>query len=337
MYDFNHDGKIARNDWLYIDTASGSAFRLMGKTPTSQDAFGWLPLQAIPQDLDIQHPSGYFIFIDFPKDKELYGTNAFSWVYITQDMTFKLMGADENHNFDYLDENGDGRADPLSHISFSMSGSEVSFVYNKSADGTSLNYKKTSCHDEASAIYKGTSFYLKTNSWYQGAIVYNCKIEADQNWELNKTSITITQIQKQEQIDLQINQNRLIATLDIDYEEGVVHAKGSYNGNKFDCYEQYIPILPVTIHKEERSKLEEVMEWTGDDLLIGTNCPTWLENIDTLLNQKINYLKMSRKFNFSHIIDTDGLDHKLYVYQYIKLQGDPEIIQQFIGQKPEED
>ncbi|MRI57954.1 MAG: hypothetical protein C6H99_00430, partial [Epsilonproteobacteria bacterium] len=22
MYDFNHDGKIARNDWLYIDTAS---------------------------------------------------------------------------------------------------------------------------------------------------------------------------------------------------------------------------------------------------------------------------------------------------------------------------
>ncbi len=137
MYDFNKNGRIERNDWIYIsNTPNPLFFRLMGRTPTSDDAFGWLRLASLPSDLDRQKPAGYFIKIDFPLDYTLYGkrhASAFSWIYITQNRVYKLMGAKPNHDFDYLDIDGDGRPDPLpiAGITIEQNASSVTFDTNK--------------------------------------------------------------------------------------------------------------------------------------------------------------------------------------------------------------
>ncbi len=127
-YDFEHDGAIDPNDWLYISTKTGKAYRLMGRTPTDNDVFGWLPLTQIPQDIDVNNPSGYFIYINFPQDMELFHTNAFSWVYVTDEKVYKLMGATAQHTFDYLDIDGDGTPDPLPGIVPFIQGENVTFT-----------------------------------------------------------------------------------------------------------------------------------------------------------------------------------------------------------------
>lgn len=143
-YDFEHDGNIDANDWLYIATDSGKAYRLMGKTPTENDAFGWLPLDQIPQDIDVNNPTGYFIYIDFPQDMELYQTNAFSWVYVTNEKVYKLMGATAQHTFDYLDIDGNGSPDPLPGIIPYIEGESITFtvtpptITNPSSQSTTL-------------------------------------------------------------------------------------------------------------------------------------------------------------------------------------------------------
>ncbi len=333
MYDFNHDGKIARNDWLYIDTASGAAYRLMGKTPTQNDAFGWLPLQSLPTDLDITNPSGYFIFINFPKDQELYGTNAFSWVYVTNGATYKLMGADENHNFDYLDENGDGRADALSGITYSLSGNSILFRYSQAASVPEGTQTKVSCSDEQSVNYGGALFYSKVESWYQGDIVYNCKNDAMYTWSLSVPSITITQIVKTMDVDIRFDNNRAAGTVTIDYKAGSVHNKGTYNGTYFDCYEYYIPPLPQTISQSEHDKLEELMEWEGDGpcdpTFIRTTCPSWyyddLDSCDINGHEKPNPVEQARSLDADiktnwNVTDSDGKSHKVYVHDIYKIQ-----------------
>ncbi|BCD62356.1 hypothetical protein NitYY0826_C1232 [Nitratiruptor sp. YY08-26] len=137
QYDFEKDGKQDRSDWLYItNDKKRRPYRLMGKPPTDKDAFGWLLLPRIPQDLHLNKPSGYFVKIDFPKDYELYGqkhASAFSWIYITQNRVYKLMGAKQNHDFDYLDIDGDGHPDPLpiEDVFIDAQSSTVTFAKNK--------------------------------------------------------------------------------------------------------------------------------------------------------------------------------------------------------------
>ncbi len=335
MYDFNHDSTIARNDWLYIDTASGAAYRLMGKTPTATDAFGWLPLDTLPADLNINKPSGYFIFINFPKDQELYGTNAFSWLYVVNNQTFKLMGALPNHNFDYLDIDGDGYADVLPDVTYTISNNQITF--NISSTSTtppnSGGTQQIRCQDEKSYNYGTYSAVMKQDSWYQGAITYNCKFDAPYSWGVTKDAITITQIIKTQRLDLKFNENRATGTITYDYKAGSVHNRGTYNGKSFDCYEYYKPPVPATISQNEHQKLEELMEWTGegpcDPDLIKTTCPDWFYNdlqaCDATGQEKPSPVEEARnleadiKTNWT-VQDSDGQTHKIYRHEYYKYQ-----------------
>ncbi len=271
MYDFNHNGKIERNDWLYITNDSNHrAYQLMGKPPTATDAFGWLPLSSIPADLDRNKPSGYFVFINFPKDKEFYGTNAFSWVYVSSGKTYKLMGADANHNFDYLDENGDGQADPLSNVSYTTDGKVITFIY-------ATQDQKISCEDEQSFSQQGISFYMKIRSWFIGNIIYNCKYNSEKHWDLKPATITIKNIQKSEQFDITLDSDKTKGISIYDYAKGEVHIQGTYNGQKIDCYEYYRSIVPVTVSRDNITQLEKIMENWGsgpcDPDFIRTTCP----------------------------------------------------------------
>ncbi|MRI58120.1 MAG: hypothetical protein C6H99_01290 [Epsilonproteobacteria bacterium] len=115
-YDFEKDGKIDANDWLYKTVPNGSTYRLLAVTPTEDNAFGFAPVAA-PTDLK-SDPDGYFIYIDFPLDSDA----RFSWVYATKGgQVYKLMGATPEHTFDYLDIDGDNIPDPLPNITYTIS------------------------------------------------------------------------------------------------------------------------------------------------------------------------------------------------------------------------
>ena len=111
-YDFNKNGKIEYNDWIYLTIPNQKAFRLLAVTPTPNNAFGFAPI-ATPKDMPTS-PDGYFIKISFPLDSD----DKFSWVYVThkEGKVYKLMGATPNNRFDYLDIDQDGKPDPLPNI-----------------------------------------------------------------------------------------------------------------------------------------------------------------------------------------------------------------------------
>jgi hypothetical protein len=112
VYDFNKNGVIERNDWIYIDLSTKKAYRLLGKRPSLQDAFGWQPITSLPSDLNIENVTGLFVYINFTQDLD----SRFSWIYIPLSdpiRIYKLDGSTANGDFVYLDLNCDGWADPL--------------------------------------------------------------------------------------------------------------------------------------------------------------------------------------------------------------------------------
>ncbi len=278
MYDFEKDGQIQSNDWLFItNDQHHTPYRLMGKTPTANDAFGWLRLQAIPADLQRDKPAGYFIFINYPKDQQLFHTNAFSWFYAINgsQAVFKLMGAKPNHDFDYLDIDGDGNPDPLPHLHITLDPHTLQIHFSKTTPSA-----RKSCEDEQSVTYAGMNFYTKRSSWYSGDIVYNCKSDAQYEWGLAKDAITIDNIEKVEKYYLQFDNKRGYGTDTYDYASGSVHTVGTYDGKSFDCYEYYKKVVPITVQKSEHDKLQKVMEEWGtggpcDPDFIRTTCPNW--------------------------------------------------------------
>lgn len=343
MYDFNHDGSIARNDWLYIDTASGQAFRLMGKTPTQNDAFGWLQLSTLPSDLP-SAPTGYFIFIDFPQDQQLYHTNAFSWVYIDRNSmgVYKLMGADQNHNFNYLDENGDGVPDPLGGVHVTIQGTNVAFDVeggsanvgegqSSSAQSSSQGstWPKVTCSDEKSQQYGGMGFYYKADSWYQGLVIFNCQLDADPSWDLAVDRLDVANVKKVERYDILYDGKRADAKISTDYRAGSVHIQGHYEGRAIDCIEYYHPMAPKTLKKDDPFAIEEYMEWEGDGPcdpnFIRSTCPSWYyEDVDDCHSDADTPIEQARHSDIKEnadyqVIDTQNRTHLIHIFREYKV------------------
>ncbi len=350
MYDFNHDGAIAPNDWLYIDTASGQAFRLMGKTPTQNDVFGWLPLSSLPSDLP-SAPTGYFIFINFPQDQQLFHTNAFSWVYVDKNSmgVYKLMGADQNHNFDYLDENGDGTADPLSGIEVSILGTRVSFSWENPTSSQDLinnpqdqsgasqssaqnsTWPKTTCSDEQSQQYHGQGLYYKANSWYRGLITYDCKIDAQNRWGLKVASLEISDLKRTERLKATYDGKRANGLLEFNYKAGTIHIKGSFDGRSVDCVEYYKPLAPKTLYQDRPDEIQEYMEWYGDGPcdpdFIRSTCPSWFyEDVNDCHSQnnisdsvmQATHLDLEQNVEYS-VEDSQNRTHTIHIFRKYKI------------------
>ncbi len=131
MYDFNHDGHYAMNDWLYVVTGNPSQkYRLLGKTPTPTDPFGWQKVDVTPP---AQEPSGYFIHLPNCSCDTQSDSDAFSWVYLTQGKIYKLVGANADHSFRYYDRDGDGTPDPIEGVSYTISNNHVTFTSDSTA------------------------------------------------------------------------------------------------------------------------------------------------------------------------------------------------------------
>ncbi len=138
MYDFNHNGQIEANDWLFI-TPTGEAFQLFGDPQNGIGDFKWKALESVPQDVNLSNPNALFSFINFPLDEERYHTNAYSWVVITNNNVYKLMGKKEINGaptFEYLDIDGNGSPDPLPNITPQVSDKSVTF-HSQTATSTS--------------------------------------------------------------------------------------------------------------------------------------------------------------------------------------------------------
>ncbi|SMC08479.1 hypothetical protein [Nitratiruptor tergarcus] len=126
-YDFNHDGYIGYNEWIYVSTRTNNKYRLLGTEPTPNNAFGF---KKVNIQLQNASPMGYFIFIDFPLDSD----KRFSWIYLsaTSGKIFKLIGATSDHRFEYLYNNM--YQSPLSDLEYVLEDNQVSFVYKSMED-----------------------------------------------------------------------------------------------------------------------------------------------------------------------------------------------------------
>ena len=94
-YDFNHNGKIDPNDWTFKFIGDNRVFRLLGKTPTNEDVFGWQEVNIIPNS-----PNYYMAYLgDWNGD----GDSRFDWIILSTDGSriYKLYGAKEDHTFEY--------------------------------------------------------------------------------------------------------------------------------------------------------------------------------------------------------------------------------------------
>ncbi len=277
MYDFNHDGVIARNDWIYIDIFANKAYRLMGKEPSENDPFGWQLLEVIPTDLDLDHPSGYFIFIDFPLDTTFLGTNAFSWVYVAHGLTFKLMGADENHNFDYLDEDGDGKADPLKDIEYEMESNVITFFYDRKYYFSKSEVRE--CSYEGRVDKEDRFGTYEVNAQYRGDIVYECKLSLEDTpaWKLERDRMKVLKLTKAVEGEVVIDGIHFHDISIYDFESGIVHHMGTVEEVPYDCYDYFASPLPteLTTPQEIEKLMEEELEDVCDPSFIKTTCPAW--------------------------------------------------------------
>ncbi len=103
--DYNHDGQ---KEWIYKDLKSKHLFRLFGTKPTPTNIFGLTPIDQIALP---SQPQGYFLYTPIPKED-----SRLSWLYISAKthQVYKVSGATKEGFIEYLDSNGDGRADPIS-------------------------------------------------------------------------------------------------------------------------------------------------------------------------------------------------------------------------------
>ena len=133
-YDFNHNGHIDYNDWVYESLHTKKRYRLLAHPPTPDNAFGFAPVDV---DLSGAKVAGYFKRIDFKGDDPRY-----SWIYLRESdkKIYKLMGS-ENGFFVYFDLDGDGNPDPLR------------MRYFFSPDGKFVNLISTAIKDVAAGWY----------------------------------------------------------------------------------------------------------------------------------------------------------------------------------------
>ncbi|BCD62700.1 hypothetical protein NitYY0826_C1583 [Nitratiruptor sp. YY08-26] len=126
-YDFNHDGTIAYNDWIYR-SSSGAVFRLLGEKPTQDNIFGWQRLESFPDSLEENSENGYFVNIRWEQDEDL----RFSWLYISKKSgkVYKLVGAKPDNTFRYLDYTGDSKIDALPALHAYILDDKVQFTYD---------------------------------------------------------------------------------------------------------------------------------------------------------------------------------------------------------------
>jgi len=339
MYDFDGDKSIDSDEWVYIDASSGQPFRLMGEEPSDDNPFGWAFLGSVPPGLDIQKPDGYFIFIDYPKDREILGTDAFSWLYLSQGSTYKLMGA-VNNRFYYLDEDGDGVADPLSGITYNFDGTYFTFSYNKpqSLPPTLISQEikpvrkpagAKGCKISSNTSYNGVQYTYRVEGWYKGNIIHECR---ENLWELKSTPFTITQIIKTVKSDMKIDNKRIKGISIYDYKHGIVYYKGVFWDREVDCYTYYTPQLPTTLSLFPSLRLEEIMEWEGDGPcdpdFISTTCPSWFyedrecsSGENSSLNEEIakaRHVEIKSETSWK-VTDNEGKLHQVFMKQYIRI------------------
>ncbi len=119
-YDFDGDGYIGYNEWIYESLQSGKTYRLLGTEPSENNAFGFYEVDV---DLKGLVPLGYFAFINFDMDED----KRFSWIYLSSDgKVAKLMGVNATGFFDYLYVDGSAY---IPDLCYSIENGEVFIVY----------------------------------------------------------------------------------------------------------------------------------------------------------------------------------------------------------------
>ena len=327
-YDFEHDGKINYNDWLYIAKPSNTPYRLLGSTPTPRNKFGWKKLATAPSDVNYQHPNGYFIFINYPQDSMLYGTNAFSWVYVTEGSykVFKLMGATPQNTFEYLDEDGDGYADPLSGITVNRAGENLVFHYASQNEGSGSGTPAAgsgSCQDSDSQSFGTMSYSIQTKSTYQGSFEYDCKLDSDQNWKLHVPQITVNNVILKINIDLQNDKESIKGIATYEYAQAKERFQGTYNGRHYDCYTIYnAHPVPKTLYANNPAEMDGYFEPDWADPcsvgIVSTTCPGFMTacegGIDNEDYTQYTHMKMKEIRDYT-IYDNQGKIHKVHTDQ----------------------
>ena len=166
QYDFNKDGYIQKNDWVYYDLPGQKFYRLMGRPSSATDVFGWQPIPTSAlADLDADHPAGVFVFLGFPGEYD----SRFSWAFVPWGtaQVYKLSGQASNGSFLYLDLDCDGRADPLIDMSVDFQTSSVLLPGTEGPAGMKVRFVYTGSYGLNCQSGSGwsSSFYSSSSSW----------------------------------------------------------------------------------------------------------------------------------------------------------------------------
>jgi len=94
-YDFEKDGKIDANDWVFKFVKYDGVYRLLGNEPTQSNLFGWKRVDIVPNE-----PQFFMINLgDWDND----GDKRFDWLVLTTDgkSVYKLDGVTDRNTFEY--------------------------------------------------------------------------------------------------------------------------------------------------------------------------------------------------------------------------------------------
>lgn len=175
-YDFNGDGTLASNDWVYTSFSDNNTYQLLGTEASDANIFGWLSA-----NVSVSTPSFYML---------RYGNEALDWLVFTTDgkSVYKLDGANSDNTFKYS--------------------SKLDITFNVSSDGRSVtpiksttasNYTTTSnastknvqsqlsalaqSHEESSDYTLGSAYSIE---------LANNAITSNADVSITNSSVTIT-------------------------------------------------------------------------------------------------------------------------------------------------
>ncbi len=318
-YDFNKNGKYEFNEWIYLSTTDGKAYRLLGMTPTQNNPFGWLPLASKP--INLQTPDGYFIYINFPGDKN----RAFSWLYVDRasKKTYKLQGADpKTHFFKYLDIDSDGRPDSLDQLHVSINGIKISFtqdsqINQNSSQPPTLIQMPTSWQCTSSQPYK--NFIVQEKVYASGEFETKnhggiCAAEA-------KTAIIPTSVYAKEQYNITLLQDgdRIQGYAEYWFPEGKVHYHFTSQKRGFVDCTAFFNVYPVPDVMAGDAYFNDFTSFDDKENLINKgNCPDWIFDEEEYDEDTID--TTGEIFTYSIIKSQNGITSTVAIYYNIRKQ-----------------
>ena len=185
---------------------------------------------------------------------------------------------------------------------------------DSSTSSSSLVTDQVTCDPDAqvSGNISFDSKYLADGDISALCVTQNGYTYPEYNLRNGVTTLTVTQVLKDESTDIQTNEASMKGTVNYNYKAGTIQYNGTENGTTINCTETYPSILPLTI--TNNIDIENILDWDGDyNNRISTTCPeSWYDESDTDDDVDFdNIIGTGVMISNYTITDSDGKQHLL--------------------------